>query len=75
MQNLREKQIQNYVIGDKKKLMLFVGFSLGGRADNFGAGGQLVLVTKKRQMYSYNYDILNNSHTFGVLWKIGKKER
>ena len=48
----------------------FIGGNIGGSPEVFGAGPSLSLVTKKDNMYHYNYDIINNVHSIGLLWKI-----
>jgi len=55
----------------------FIGGFFGFAALNFrpSAGVSLDLITKKDALYSYRYDIVNQSHTIGMSWKIhfGKK--
>jgi hypothetical protein len=49
---------------------LFIGGTVLGNISTFGAGPSLGLVTKKDNMYTYTYDVINKTHNISTYWKI-----
>jgi hypothetical protein len=71
-QSLRGNIIQTITINNTPNLKnkLYVGCSLGGKADTYCLGGSLLLQTKKQHIYSYTYDFLNKCNYFNLYYKI-----
>ena len=48
----------------------FIGGAVSGNPIQFGAGPSLALLTRRDNLYSYNYDIINNVHSISMYYKL-----
>lgn len=51
----------------------FIGGTVLGTKTKFGAGPAFGLVTKRDNLYTYSYDVINNTHNASMYWKISFK--
>lgn len=51
----------------------FIGGAVSGSPTQFGAGPTLGLVTKRDNLYTYTYDVINNTHQASLFWKLSFK--
>ncbi len=49
---------------------LFAGFGIGGGKSIFGVTGNIALLTKRKRLYFFSYDILNHSIFVSIYWKL-----
>ena len=54
----------------KNKLKIFGGLEIGGSKNQFNFGPKISLLSKRDLLYSYNYDIINNTHNVSFMYKI-----
>lgn len=54
----------------KNRTKLFVGGNISGNPTTFGAGPSVALLTRKDNLYSYNYNIINNVHSVSMYYKL-----
>ena len=60
---------------EQPKTKVFAGIHIGGNAQQFGIGPEMALLTKRDNLYTINYDIVNKTAEGGILWKIRFKKR
>ena len=49
---------------------LFIGGGVSGNLDTFGAGPAVALNTKRDNLYTYQYDVINKTHHVSTFWKL-----
>lgn len=52
------------------KLKIFAGLEIGGSKEQFNFGPKISVLSKKDLLYSYNYDLINNTHNISFAYKI-----
>jgi hypothetical protein len=52
------------------KLKIFAGLEIGGSQEQFNFGPKISLLSRKDLLYSYNYDLINNTHNISFAYKI-----
>ena len=48
----------------------FIGGTISGSPTQFGAGPSAALLTRRDNLYSYNYDIINGVHSVSMFYKL-----
>ena len=51
----------------------FIGGTISGSPTQFGAGPSAALLTRRDNLYSYNYDIINGVHSVSMFYKLSFK--
>lgn len=54
----------------KIRTEFYIGGFLGGNQELFGAGVGGAILSKKRNLYTYQYDIINNEHYLSLYWRL-----
>ncbi len=65
-----EKTIQ---ISQKSRVGVYGGLELGGNTKTFNIAPFITVVDKKRNLYTFNYNLINKTYNIGVGFKISKK--
>jgi hypothetical protein len=67
---LRAKEERKYIL-EEHKVKVFGGPEIGvDRSGRFYAGPQLMLMNKKENLYTVDFDLINHGVMIGVLWKV-----
>lgn len=74
-QILRPKIENKYLVAEHK-VKFFGGPTFGfDRSGRFYAGPELILMTKKENLYTADVDLINQGVKFGALWKLSIKSK
>lgn len=75
-QNRRAKTVlkQELRPNAERKAKFYGGLAIGRKYNEFGAGLSLALSTKKDDLYTLTYDVINKDVYFSVFWKVRFKK-
>lgn len=74
-QNRRPMAINTSITNPPPRFKMFIGINAGGNKDRFGLGLSIAALTKKDNLYSFNYDAINKELRLTMFWKISFRGR